>query len=104
MASLRAGSSRRVDSQRFGGEYNAELQEWREFWKEQEVPESRHLKHSHLRKRLANVFGIGAGTKALRIALALLLEGLRQTQIELVRNECTRHLLSVALPSLARRV
>jgi hypothetical protein len=60
-----AGGSRRLDSQRFGAEYNSELQEWREFWKEQEVPESHHLKHSHLRRRLANVFGIGAGPTTL---------------------------------------
>lgn len=56
------GHAVRVESQRFGKDYNEQLSQWREFWQEHQVPEAKHVKHSNFRQRLGNVFAIGAGT------------------------------------------
>ena len=59
--SVLAGTAVHRESQRFGPDYNSQLNEWREFWQEHELPEQKHVKASDFRTRLGHVFGLGAG-------------------------------------------
>lgn len=54
----------RVRSERFSTTYNEDLAEWKDFWQEHKVPESKHA--PDVKGRLGNLFNIGAGEAPVR--------------------------------------